>query len=122
MQLREDAAQKWADAQRLKYFDHTYVLDPETNTLAGCFYLSYVLRRYSQTDNPFAFALADYNAGRGNVLRWIGSNAATAARTNSRAFLAAITFPGTRAYVTEILERRAQYEGDFGADDWPGHR
>ncbi len=119
MQLREDAAQKWADARHLKNFEHAWVLDPETNTLAGCYYLSYVLRRYSQTDNPFAYALADYNAGRGNVLRWTGSNAPPAAKTNSRAFLSAITFPGTRSYVTEILARRSEYEGDFPPADEP---
>ncbi|HTI68874.1 MAG TPA: lytic transglycosylase domain-containing protein [Candidatus Limnocylindria bacterium] len=122
MQLREDAAQKWADACHLRDFVHEHILDPRTNTLAGCYYLAHVLRRYGQTDNPVAFALADYNAGRGNVLRWMGSTNFPAARTNSRAFLLAMTFPGTRSYVTEIMARRPGYEDDFPAEQEPAFR
>ena len=116
MQLREDAAQKWADNQHLRDFSHTQVLDPKTNALAGCFYLSYVLKRYAQTDNPMAFALADYNAGRGNVLRWMAATNSPKAKTNSAAFLAVMTFPTTRSYVNEILARKSRYELDFPPD------
>ena len=33
--------------------------------------LSKLLKRYHQTDNALPYALADYNAGRGNVLRLV---------------------------------------------------
>ena len=39
--------------------------------------LSKLLRRYTKTDSPLPYALADYNAGRGNVLKWNGGEAAT---------------------------------------------
>jgi soluble lytic murein transglycosylase len=116
MQLREDAAQKWADDHRLKHFVHEHILDPRTNTLAGCHYLSLVLKRYSQTDNPVAYALADYNAGRGNVLRWMGSTNFPTARTNSTAFLNAMTYPSTKSYVRQILSRWPRYDADFPAE------
>jgi hypothetical protein len=35
------------------------------------------------------------------------------ARTNSAQFLAVMTFPGTRQYVEQILERRRRYEPQF---------
>jgi len=35
------------------------------------------------------------------------------ARTNSVRFLAAMTYPGTRQYVEQILERRRRYEPQF---------
>ena len=105
MQLREEAAQEWADAERIDGFEHEHCFDPGTNTMAGAFYLSKLLRRYSRTDNPAAYALADYNAGRANVLRWNKGEAST----NSAAFLAQITFPGTREYVRSILHRRDRY-------------
>ncbi len=71
MQIREDAAREWAEAEKFRGFEHEQCVDPRTNTFAGTFYLSKLLKRYAQTDNPLPYALADYNAGRGNVLKWL---------------------------------------------------
>jgi soluble lytic murein transglycosylase len=110
MQIRDLAAQEWADAERIESFVHEQCLDPSTNTLAGTWYLKKLLKRYSQTDNPVPYALADYNAGRGNVLKWLDG----AAATNSAAFIEQIGFPGTQAYVREVMARLAYYQaGDF---------
>ena len=105
MQIQDVAAQEWADAERLHSFAHEHCVDPGTNTLAGTFYLSKLLKRYAQTDNPVPYALADYNAGRGNVLKWNGG----AAATNSAVFVEQIGFPGTKAYVKSVMRRRAIY-------------
>lgn len=99
MQLREDAAQEWADSEHVIGFVHEDCLDPRTNTLAGTWYLKKLLKRYRQTDNPIPYALADYNAGRANLLKWNSG----AAQTNSSMFLEQIGFPGTRQYVEDIL-------------------
>jgi soluble lytic murein transglycosylase len=113
MQVTAVAAQEWADALKLTRYSHEQLLNPSTNLHAGSFYLSKVLQRYSATDNPTAYALADYNAGRRNVLRWMSATNAPQARTNSAQFLAAMTYPGTRQYVEQILERRRRYESQF---------
>jgi len=105
MQIEEDAAREWADAEHIKGFDHEQCADPFTNTLAGTWYLRKLLQRYQQTDNPVPYALADYNAGRGNVLKWISG----AAATNSAAFIEQIGFPGTRDYVREVMEKYERY-------------
>ena len=105
MQLQEEAAREWASAEHLDGFEHEHCLDPATNTLAGTWYLRKLLRRYAQTDNPLPYALADYNAGRGNVLKWCQGLAVT----NSGAFLEQIGFPGTRAYVRAVMRRYAHY-------------
>ena len=105
MQLQETAAQEWADAERIPAFVHEHCLDPGTNTLAGTFYLSKLIRRYAQTDDPLPYALADYNAGRGNVLKWNGGTAST----NSAVFIEQIAFPGTKAYVKSVLRHYAFY-------------
>lgn len=110
MQLTEVAAQEWADTRRFRDFTHEQVLDPATNTQAGCYYLSKAVKRYPHTDNPYVFALADYNAGRANVLRWMKDNGAT----NSSAFLARMDFPGTHEYIAAILERELRYRPQFG--------
>ncbi len=107
MQLQEEAAQEWADAEGIQGFDHEHCLDPGTNTLAGTWYLKKLLRRYLQTDDPVPYALADYNAGRGNLLKWNQGIAAT----NSAAFIEQIGFPSTKAYVKAVMRRCARYRG-----------
>jgi soluble lytic murein transglycosylase len=109
MQLQEEAAREWAAAEHLVTFEHEQCFDPGTNTLAGTWYLRKLLRRYAQTDNPVPYALADYNAGRGNVLRWNMG----AAATNSAAFFEQIGFPGTKAYVRAVMRRYAHYQPVF---------
>ena len=109
MQIREPAAREWAEAERIAGFQHEHILDPGSNTLAGAWYLAKLLRRYPQADDPVPYALADYNAGRGNVLRWNQG----AAATNSQQFLAQMTFPGTRRYLETVAARRARYRDEF---------
>jgi soluble lytic murein transglycosylase len=105
MQIRQAAALDWASAEHIKDFDHAACLNPRTNVLAGTWYLKRVLRHYGQADDPLPFALAEYNAGRGNVLKWLAGGGAT----NSAAFMERIGFPGTRAYVQQIIERYQNY-------------
>ena len=105
MQITETAAREWAEAERLDGFQPEHLLDPATNTLAGTWYLRKLLRRYPQTDNAVAYALADYNAGRSHVLRWNTG----AAATNSTVFLQQMTFPGTRKYIEAIARRQQHY-------------
>ncbi len=112
MQLREEAAQEWADAEHITGFEHKHCLDARTNTMAGTWYLRKLLNRYTQTDNPIPYALADYNAGRGNLLKWNTGEAAT----NSAAFIAQIGFPGTRDYVESVMARYARYRFIFRAE------
>jgi soluble lytic murein transglycosylase len=106
MQIRDAAAMEWAAAEHIKSFKHADCLDPDTNILAGSYYLKSVLRHYARADDPIPYALAEYNAGRGNVLKWLGGSAST----NSAAFMAQIGFPGTKAYVAAILDRREYYQ------------
>ena len=109
MQVRSSAAEEWAQAERVPHFHHEACLNPATNILAGTWYLQHVLRRYRQTDNPATYALADYNAGRGNVLKWLNGPAST----NSAAFLQQIGFYSTQEYVRAILRRRDVYREQF---------
>lgn len=109
MQIRPGAASDWARAEGRLGPAQAELLDPALNTQVGAWYLARLLRRYQQTDNPLAYALADYNAGRSNVLRWLQGPAAT----NSAAFLSRMDFPGTRAYVRSVLKRYQYYRPQF---------
>ena len=109
MQIMKPTAEEWAAAEKLTLFQHERLYDPEMNAQAGSWYLRKLLRRYQQTDNPAAYALADYNAGRANVLRWATGRAAT----NSHEFIEQITFPGTREYVKAVSGRCEKYRKVF---------
>ena len=109
MQIRDAAADEWAAAARVTGFAPSSLLVPATNTLAGAWYLEKLLKRYAQTDNPLPYALADYNAGRNNVLKWEHGIAAT----NSTAFIEQIGFPGTKSYVRSVTRRYEHYRPIF---------
>lgn len=105
MQLQYVAAIEWADSERIASYDHEHCLDPVTNTLAGTYYLRMLLQRYQHTDDPLPYALADYNAGRANVLKWNSGSA----QTNSAQFIEQIGFPSTQEYVTSVMQRSKRY-------------
>ena len=113
MQIREAAGFEWAEAEHITSFVPEHLLDPTTNTLAGSWYLRKLIKRYSPVDRPLPYVLADYNAGRSNVLKWEQGLAAT----NSAAFLAQMTFPGTRAYIRSITQRFNYYLPIFPAKE-----
>jgi soluble lytic murein transglycosylase len=109
MQLRPAAVSEWVAAEHLPAVPPPHLLDPRTNLLAGTWYLKKLLLRYARADHPVPYALADYNAGRSRVLQWVKGPSGT----NSHAFVEAISFPGTRAYVRSILFRYQKYRPVF---------
>jgi soluble lytic murein transglycosylase len=111
MQIMPDTASDWAGAQRLPVISKLTLHNPARNIDCGTWYLGKLLRRYPATDNPLPFALADYNAGRGNVLKWMKGSAVT----NSATFTDSIAFPSTREYVRSVMERRLKYQAQFAA-------
>ncbi|MHC1768421.1 MAG: lytic transglycosylase domain-containing protein [Verrucomicrobiia bacterium] len=113
MQIGPLAAQEWARTHARRDAFEGNLFEPETNLEVGTWYLRKLLTRYAHTDHPAPYALADYNAGRSNLLRWNKG----AAETNSALFISQIGFPSTKEYVRAVLERSAQYQGDYG-----GHR
>lgn len=102
MQIRQLAAEEWADSMSISNFSHQMVTHPKTNTLAGTWYLKKMLDRYSHTDEPLVYALADYNAGRRNVLRWIE---AMNSPMKSDLFMKSIDFPSTRQYIYDVIQK-----------------
>lgn len=105
MQVTDPAAQEWAEAARVYPVPEDHLFDPRTNVMAGTWYLAKLIRRYAASDDPLPFALADYNAGRANVLKWMQGEA----RHRADAFRPAIGFESTRRYVDRVLARRAHY-------------
>jgi soluble lytic murein transglycosylase len=105
MQIMEMTGEEWAESERIRGYSSEYLWDPSQNIQAGAWYLSKCMRRYTNTDNPIPYALADYNAGRTHVLRWNKG----AGSTNSTKFLAQMDYPGTRRYALSIMDRYDYY-------------
>jgi soluble lytic murein transglycosylase len=112
MQIMEITGREWAGAQRVPFPSKYVLFIPAQNIDCGTWYLRKLLGRYQKTDNPIPYALADYNAGRSNVLKWNHGSAAT----NSAAFIEQIGFPSTRAYVRAVMQQRVKYEPQFASE------
>jgi soluble lytic murein transglycosylase len=114
MQVRPVVGQDWARAHKVAGYQDDDLYDPATNIRVGTWYLARAIHRWTQTDDPVAFALAEYNAGRTNALKWVDPNAPE----NHMAFLERITFPSTRKYVQTILHKRDEYRQKLGQNRW----
>jgi len=100
MQVTENAAKEWAEANGIANLRKTDLFNPETNIQAGTWYLKRSISRWSNKTNPLPYALAEYNAGRSNAVRWAASDGGDANK-----FWDGITYPSTKRYVRDILTR-----------------
>lgn len=114
MQVTPEVGQMWAKAMKKTDFKDDDLYDPETNIRVGTWYLNRALKNWSQTDDPVTFALAQYNAGRSNALKWVDP----ADPQNHNAFLQRITYPTTRKYVEVIVTKRDQYRANLAHNRW----
>jgi soluble lytic murein transglycosylase len=111
MQVSEIAAREWAKSNAIPNFEPNQLFNPEINLEIGCWYLSKALQRWNYQTEPVPFALAEYNAGKSRVDRWIR----VALQRNKQplsaeAFEDSIDFPSTAHYVRTILARYDLYK------------
>ena len=99
MQIMPEAVQDWARATGRAAPRRDQLFDPRVNIEAGTWYLARALKFWQGRDDPVPFALAEYNAGRANAQRW------AAEAPEARRFVNVISYPTTRRYVHDILER-----------------
>jgi len=78
------------------------------NVEAGAWLLAHAFAYWHQqpVDDPLPFVLAEYNAGRGTVLRW----APQGQRQTAAQFLAKLPNRGVRGYVERVMEYYADYK------------
>lgn len=103
MQLTDATAAECSRKMGIKNFQPDDIFDPKTNIRMGCFYLSYLLERF---DGEEETALAAYNAGEGNVQKWLqDSRYSQDGKTLSK-----IPFAETENYNQKIRVYRSIYE------------
>ena len=107
MQLMPDTADYIARKSGGTAFVQGDLASPQVNIAYGSWLLHDLLDHY---EGEVTLALAAYNAGQGNVDKWV-----TSARARGEDFRAAdhIPFPETRAYVQTVLSARADYRREY---------
>jgi soluble lytic murein transglycosylase len=109
MQLTPATAQYIAEKSGGTAFRVSDLGTPQVNIAYGTFYLRYLMRRYGD-DVPLV--LAAYNAGEGNVDKWISE-----ARARDQALdIGAIPFGETRTYVKRVLDARKEYRASYRSE------
>ncbi|HWI72634.1 MAG TPA: lytic transglycosylase domain-containing protein [Baekduia sp.] len=109
MQLTPATAQYIAQKSGGTAFRVSDLGTPQVNISYGAFYLRYLMKRYGD-DVPLV--LAAYNAGEGNVDKWISQ-----ARAKDQDLdINAIPFGETRSYVTKVLDARKEYRSSYRSE------
>ncbi|MFP4391770.1 MAG: transglycosylase SLT domain-containing protein [Desulfohalobiaceae bacterium] len=103
MQIMPTTGQDIANRLGEKFSHPLQLLHPETNIRYGTFYLHKQLESFQ---GNLILASAAYNAGPGNVRRWLNSRG----RLPSEIWLECIPYAETRKYVQRILSYTAVYE------------
>ena len=100
MQITPDTARHIESRSGGTQFELEDLSDPDLNIRYGTFYLRELLELYGGNE---VAALAAYNAGPTQAEEWGGASM----RAGD------ITWPETRAYVDQVLEKRVQYEQTY---------
>ena len=108
MQIMPETAAWLAEPGRLDIDGHSAdrLFDPAYNIRMGTFYLNMLLEMFTVPDTAFAA----YNAGMGNVSRWLENPAYSDDGIN----LHTIPFPETRNYVERVNQFAETYRKLYG--------
>ncbi len=102
MQLKEETA-LWCVEKFDLDIKPEDVNTPEANIHIGCKYVDYLLEMY---DGNMITATAAYNAGPGNVDKWLADTRYSGGKTS----LKTIPFPETEEYVKKVQKRAKIYK------------
>ena len=110
MQIMPSTGKKIAKSMNIKYDNKRLLYDRGYNVRMGQFYLKQLLDRFN---GHKLLALASYNAGSGNTLKWIQQNGDPRdMKTNEEIamWIEKIPFAQTREYVIKILGAEMVYD------------
>jgi len=107
MQLMPSTARRVAKSLGMKRPRKSGILRVENNIRFGTHYLRTVMNRF---DNNVALAAAAYNAGPGNVKRWLPKNSTMSADL----WVETVPFKETRNYVQAVLAYSTVFDKSLG--------
>ena len=104
MQITPQTAHAIAQRTGGTAFEEADLATPQVNISYGTWYLRHLLDHFGGNE---VLALAAYNAGVGNVDRWVAGHGSGDLNP------ADLPFPETRAYVQKVLATRGQYRANY---------
>jgi soluble lytic murein transglycosylase len=114
MQLMPGTARETAQKVGEDYSAARLTSDPAYNALLGSTYLADQLRRF---DGSLVLAAAAYNAGAGNVNKWLAAYGdPRAENVDAVVWIELIPFQETRKYVQRVLGNYLVYRARLGAE------
>ncbi len=109
MQVSEAAARDWAKMEKAETFVPSDLFDPRTNLEVGIWYFDKAFVHWNGRDSALPFALAQYNAGKTRVDRWVAATN-MGDKATAEDLIGAIDIGSTRRYIEDILERLRFYQ------------
>lgn len=110
MQIMDSTGEWAAKKMDIDHFQSSMLLEPETNIRIGCWYISYLLKQFN---NDNVLALAAYNAGSGNVSKWLKDPEIS----KDGKTLGVIPFQETDNYVGRIQKYYKMYKKLYAEDE-----
>lgn len=103
MQISDITGQWAAQEIGIMGYSNDSLYNPEVNIEIGCWYLNKLIIQF---DEPLETALAAYNAGSGNVSKWLKNSQ----YSEDGKTLKQIPFKETRDYIKKVLTAKKVYE------------
>lgn len=110
MQLLPSTARKVSEQLKLRYTYSKLIGDPYFNVQLGS---SYIDQLYNRAGQSYLIAIASYNAGPGNVMKWTktyGDPRKLSTLEDVIDWIELIPFSETRNYVQRVLENKQIYQ------------
>lgn len=107
MQLMPGTAREQAGKLGIGYDAYRLTTDPSYNIMLGT---SYFQRMLNIWNGNVPLAVASYNAGSGNVGKWVNRYGDPRGRTDVLTWIERIPFSETKAYVQRVIENSVVYD------------
>jgi soluble lytic murein transglycosylase len=95
----------------IAYDGYRLTSDPNYNVMVGS---AYFQRMLSNWNGSVPLAVAAYNAGSGNVSKWIARNGDPRSQVDMLKWIEAIPYVETKAYVQRVIENSVVYDSMRG--------
>jgi soluble lytic murein transglycosylase len=107
MQLMPATAREQAGKMGVGYDSYRLISDPGYNVMIGSAYFQRMLNMW---DGNVPLAVASYNAGYGNVRKWVRTYGDPRGNVDVLKWIEAIPYVETKAYVQRVIENSVVYD------------
>jgi soluble lytic murein transglycosylase len=116
MQLMTGTGREQAGKMGLPFDSYRLISDPSYNVMIGSGYFQRMLNNWN---GSVPLAVASYNAGSGNVRKWVDRYGDPRSQVDMIKWIEAIPYVETRAYVQRVIENSVVYDSIRGG---PAHQ